>query len=652
MKKKILVFQLLILISLISSAQQNPCSSLKSARALYAQLNKTDGTIQGNMMDKYDVKFHHLNLNVERTSTFISGWVRTVVQTLASIDTFAFELHNALSLDSVMWGTLKLPTTHIGNFCFTRLPVSVPPGQILDVKIYYHGTPPTPGSGALGAGFSSATDNTTGIRVTWSLSEPYSAAEWWPCKQSLKDKIDSIYVFVTTDSSNRVGSNGVLKNVVINGNKKRFEWKHFTPIDNYLVSLTVSQYYDYSFYAYPVNTPPVLIQNYILNTPSSIANMKPVFDNTKQFIELFSRLFGPYPFAGDKYGHCMAPIGGGMEHQTMTTIGAYSYNVVSHELGHQWFGDAVTCATWSDIWLNEGFATYAAFLALQYLDTTKSNAYMTGSHSNVISQPDGSVWVADTTNVGRIFSSRLTYDKGSSVIHMLRFELNDDTLFFNILKEYIRRYKGATASTMDFKKVVEDLSGKDFTTFFNQWFSGEGYPLFNVFWNQVGTRLRIFNTQGTSWPNSVSLFQTPIEYKIQSTKGDTIIRLMLLKNMEDTVITINDPVVSILVDPNNWLLCRSSSVHEPTMKLVGVPEKMIAMQAPSIKVFPSPAHHSIDIYSERFSKHLNYCIIDALGRTVMNGELVSQITVLDISALEPGFYNVQVEARSVKFIKE
>src|SRR6202008_424072 len=193
-----------------------------------------------------------------------------------------------------------------------------------------------------------------------------------------------------------------------------------------------------------------------------------------------STIYGLYPFHDEKYGHCMAPLGGGMEHQTMTTLGFFDFSIVAHEMGHQWWGDNVTCRTWNDIFLNEGFATYTEQLAIEHFDPTNAAANMLQAHNNVMSQLGGSVYNPDTTNVNRIFSSRLSYDKGCAIIHSLRFVINNDTLFFNGLKNFQAQYHHSTASIDDFKISMENFTGMNFGQFFTQWIYGEGYPTFNV----------------------------------------------------------------------------------------------------------------------------------------------------------------------------
>jgi aminopeptidase N len=184
-------------------------------------------------------------------------------------------------------------------------------GQNFSVKVFYNGTPPTAATNPLGgSGMSNATSPTWGNKVTWSLSEPFSAYEWWPCKQSLTDKADSCAVKITVPSNCKAGSNGVLENVVDLGNgSTRYEWKHRHPIDFYLISVAVSKYVDYTIYANPIGAPaPIPIQNYIYDNPQCLPNFQADIDETVDFMELYWSIFGPYPFADEKYGHCMAPF--------------------------------------------------------------------------------------------------------------------------------------------------------------------------------------------------------------------------------------------------------------------------------------------------------------------------------------------------------
>ncbi|NJO90434.1 MAG: M1 family metallopeptidase [Chloroflexia bacterium] len=221
--------------------------------------------------------------------------------------------------------------------------------------------------------------------------------------------------------------------VNINEKQVQYRWKSKYPIAYYLISFTVADYKDYSYYIkIPGRTDSLLFQNYVYNRPGYLEIYKPEIDKTADFLILFSKLFGLYPFYEEKYGHCVAPIGGGMEHQTMTTLYNYSYTLVSHELAHQWFGDHTTCSTWQDIWINEGFASYCEYIAYENLGTkSEAESWMQNAQTRALREAEGSVFVPFTSanDEYRLFSSNLSYKKGAVILHMLRNEINDDSVF-------------------------------------------------------------------------------------------------------------------------------------------------------------------------------------------------------------------------------
>jgi aminopeptidase N len=315
------------------------------------------------LMNLYDVTFYGLDLGLERNSVYITGSVTTHANVKsAPLSVFAFELHPNYTIASVtINGAQQSNITRNGSNVSVNLTTIVPAKGKVVAVISYSGTAPNGGNAAIGNGFNTARESQWGNDVTWSLSEPYAAYEWWPTKQVLTDKADSVHVAVTTSPENKVGSNGLLTNTVtLPSGKVRYEWKSRYPIDYYLISVAVSDYEEYVQFANPAGaTKPIPVVNYVYK--GSLANYKNQIDFTPPLIEHFSELFTLYPFALEKYGHSMAPIGGGMEHQTMTTQSTFTFTLTAHELAHQWFGDNVTCASWQDIWLNEGFASYAEY---------------------------------------------------------------------------------------------------------------------------------------------------------------------------------------------------------------------------------------------------------------------------------------------------
>lgn len=645
---------ILILLSAITfsaHAQEHFCAAGKQ-KFDQSLLGKTANTSQVQLMEKYDVKFHHLNLNVERDTTFIWGNVRTLASVVATqLDTFGFELHNQHTIDSVVYQNQKLTVSHNNHFAYVKLPIAVPQNSIVDITIYYHGNGHVSAGAAIGSGFTSAVSNRWGSRVTWSLSQPYSAYEWWPCKQSLQDKIDSTYTFITTNSQNKAGSQGLLQQVVsLPGNKTRYEWKSFYPVDYYLISVAVGRYVEYRTYAVKEEGMPgpdsILIQDYIYDNPSAMIEFKPVLDQTASMINAFARMFGPYPFANEKYGHSLAPFSGGMEHQTMTSIGVIDFGIVAHELGHQWFGDHVTCKTWKDIWLNEGFATYCEYLAAEALKPENKDAEMAGNHAQIMQADNGSIWFEDTTDVSRIFSSRLTYAKGGAFVHILRFEINNDSLFFNILQTYQQQFAFATANTTDLKTLIEQKTGRDFSIVFDQWLYGQGYPSFNTTWNKIGDTLYVKTDQTTS--SAVTpLYITPIEYAIRIDGKDSIVRVKHTKTTEYYKFPLTGTVSRVFADPNNWLINKSNSIEDKTLTALNG----IFTHRVLLNVYPNPADQTLTIDDAGFGNIIN--IYDLAGKLV-SSEAFNTSSV-NISALQKGFYFIEVSGNSqvgfAKFVK-
>ncbi|MFZ4412108.1 MAG: M1 family aminopeptidase [Bacteroidales bacterium] len=646
MKKILSILLFLVLHNILFAQFAHPFVSERKMN-VQKQFASNSNLKQSSLMNKYDVKFYKLDIKVERTSTYIEGNATINAKVIAaSLDTFVFELKNYFTIDSIKVNNQLKAFNRNGDEVFVGLtPLSM--GASISVQIFYYGLTPT-GTGFF-TGISCQTSATWGNQVTSTLSEPFAAKEWFPVKQSLTDKADSAYIFVTTSNDNRVGSQGKLTAVVpLPNNKVRYEWKTRYPIDYYLISIAVSDYADYSIYAHPAGLQDsILVQNYVYSNPLCLPNYKTEIDRTPGFIELYSSLFGLYPFYKEKYGHCMAPIGGGMEHQTMTTLSDFNFYLTSHELCHQWWGDNVTCKTWSDIWINEGFASYGEYLAAAGLTSyQEAQQHMVDAHNNVMSMPDGSVYIPPLQAIseGRIFDGRLSYKKGAAIIHNLRFEIGNDALFFNLLKTIQIRFKDSTITGLDVKAVAEELSGQNFTDFFNQWYFGEGFPTLDiVYWQQNDTLS--MNVHQTTSASITPLFKMKMEYKIQRAVGDTIIKLYHSAINETFKIPMNKSVSGVVVDPNNWVLNGVGSVS-------GISEHL----AVNFLIYPNPCNEYLEIYIGSKTENYQIAIYDITGKKIFVEQSYKEEHLkINIQNLEKGIYLVELKnelQKSVqKFIK-
>ncbi len=454
---------------------------LKSNTLTVAQIAQTE---------RYDVHFYSLDLNMTNTSTDLSGTVEIHGTAREDLDSVWFELFQTYTISDLSLNGSAV--NYNRNLSAIKVPVNILANESFVISVTYNGTPPDAATNPLGgSGMTNAFSPSWGNQVTYSLSEPFSAFEWFPCKQSLTDKADSVYVNVTVPSTCKAGSNGLLVQELDLGNgTTKFMWKHLFPIDYYLISVAVAEYIDYTVYANPVGAAnPIPIQNFIYNNPATLTNFQTDIDETVNFLEYFSEIYGLYPFETEKYGHCMAPLSGGMEHQTMTTQGFFEKTITAHELAHQWFGDKVTCGSWADIWVNEGFAAYSEYLMLEHMYPGQEVQDMSTRHNNVMSVAGGSIWVLDSLNANTIFDSRLSYNKGAAFLHTLRYLLNDDTQFFQSLRNYQANHAFDTGLGVDVEQEMETISGLDLAPAFEQWYFGEGYPTYSAKWNVVGSDL-------------------------------------------------------------------------------------------------------------------------------------------------------------------
>lgn len=596
-------------------------------------------------MEKYDVKYITLDLKVEVNNRNIDGNVLTRCVAKEPMDSFICELRNNMIVDSVFINGVKITNfTRSADHVFVPLSPAIPAGAAVNAHFYYRGT-------ASGSGVFAGVVASTGLAYTATLSESYQAREWFPVKQILKDKIDSVDIIVTTADTNFVGSNGVFRGVTQVGSKKRYEWRERHKINYYLIHFGVGNYMTYTNWAKPAAMAPdsIPIRHYIANNTAYFNTNKPNLDKTPAFVEKLSELYGLYPFFDEKYGHVQANIGGGMEHQTLSTMSSFGTGLIAHELGHQWFGDNVTCATWNHIWINEGFASYSEYLLAEKLPalfTTPAATLMQSVHTNVMSQPGGSVFVPDASvyDENRIFSSRLSYDKGSAIIHTLRFEMQDDNKFFQTLRTFQTQYKDTVASADDFKAVAQTVSGKNLTDFFNQWYYGEGYPTFNVDYSKQGDSLVLFVAQTTSAPAVTPLFKGLYEITINTQQGDTTVKINLAVNGQTFKFRSNRIPTGVVVDPNNWVINKVGSITTGTNNPANVSNE--------VKLFPNPTPGIVYLqFPSNWFEQLS--IFDVEGRLIqqlsINRTAVSQ--TID-SHLPKGFYLLRLDGKGKRAVKK
>ncbi len=599
----------------------NEIQKAEAKSALKKMLQKANANT-GN----YDVKYHRLEFTVDPSVAFIAGAVTTYFEAKSNLNQVTFDLANNMTVSQVLQrgNTLSFIQNTNDELVIT-LPTIQNTGVLDSLTISYSGNP-------VSSGFGSFEQNQhAGDPVIWTLSEPYGAKGWWPCKQDLNDKVDAIDVFITTPRFNPSNeeyiavSNGLEQSQVVNGSNKTTHFKHQYPIPAYLIAIAVT---NYSVYSHTVtnNGNPFDIVNYVY--PENLASAQSSTPITVNIMNLFADLFEEYPFSNEKYGHAQFGWGGGMEHTTVSFMGSFGRNLIAHELAHQWFGNKVTCGSWKDIWLNEGFATYLSGLVIENLDGNASfKTWKQSLNNSITSLPNGAVYLSDTdtTSVNRIFNGRLSYNKGAMVLHMLRKKIGDVD-FFQGVKNYLNdaNHAYAYAKTEDFIPIMEAASGESLTEFFNDWLYNQGYPSYSILWNQPSANQVHVQVSQIQSDGSVSYFEAPIPIRIIGTLGETLD--IVLNNTVDQEVfsnSVNFTVASIEFDPEADLISKNNNVF--------ITSNNLDING-SFKIFPNPANNELTLVKPDTLEVSEILIFNALGQLLYQSNWAPVISVKSFSS--------------------
>lgn len=583
----------------------------------------------------YDLIYQRMEWEADPAVRFIAGkitsWFRSAV---SDMNTLNFSLKLNMTVDSVKGRGGHLGFSRKNDQLEISLPEPLALGVTDSVSVWYRGIPASTGFGS----FTTALH--MGVPVMWTLSEPYGAYEWWPCKQSLTDKIDSTDIVVTTPESYRTAANGLLAGEWVKQGKRTMWWKHRYPIATYLVAFAVTNYREYADTLHLDDGRSMPVVNFVY--PESLDASRTKSPATLELITLYNRLFGEYPFVREKYGHAQFGWGGGMEHQTMSFMGNLEFELVAHELAHSWFGNSITLASWHDIWLNEGFATYATGLAYEHLFGGK---YWRSWLSNIMGnrlQTSGSVYVPDTTSVKRVFDSNLSYNKGGALLHMLRWIVGD-AAFFTAIRNYYTdpavRY--GFASHRQWVTHLETASGLDLNAFFQDWYYGEGYPVYSATWEQkTADRLWITLSQQPTH-SSVSFFEMPVPVRVYSAENrdSADFRLDHRTNGQLFDLPLSFKADRLVIDPDYRIYRQVGMITGSSLTSL----------SDRLTVYPVPFSGELRISLPPGDVCRRVMMTDLTGRVVFEDREGSLLLNPDLS---PGHYLLQVITRENSYTRK
>ncbi len=634
MKTNILAL-LLLFLRLTAAGQERSISLINPSIGLAEQWSasailKHTGSFTG---QNYDLKYLRLEWLIDPDTLFIRGVVTShmiIKEPFANL--IEFDLTDSLTVDSVIHGGQHSEFDHKKGILSVHTGVAIPAGTLDSIKIFYHGPP------VQGVGFGSFKKGQhQGVPIIYTLSEPFGASDWWPCKNDLSDKIDSLDIFIVSPSAYRAATNGMHISEKVQGNFRTCHWKHRYSIASYLIGVAVTNYSSFSIYV-PREGDPLQVLNYVFPEDSAFAQAQ--LSQVIPIMQLFENLFTPYPFVKERYGHAQWNQGGGMEHQTMTFLaGDFGFELISHELSHSWFGNKITCASWHDIWLNEGFATYCDAISMEHLSQYWWPRWKSQTISYVTSQPGGSVYVEDTTSVARIFDGRLSYYKGALILHSLRWVMGD-SIFYSALRNYVNdsTIGYGYAHVSDLKRNLEAAYGHDLTWFFKDWYYGEGYPSYTINYSQEPAGVVQMSIKQTQSHSSVDFFEMPVPLKFFGEGKDTTLVFDNSSSGQNFTVNPGFAIDSIQFDPEQWLISAHNTIA------LGIKEPEIK----SFTVFPNPAHDFIAIGNST-AGFIKAEAISPDGR-IQKLEQVGQSglgTTFDITGLTAGMYILRLQVGKV-----
>lgn len=527
-------------------------SELTAMQKFWSDEPSTQTVERYDSLTGFDITKYIQTIKINDVSHFIEGNIKAFVTSESNLTEMKYELMGGtLAVTQVLVNDSVSTFTHTNGII--SIPVSFSSGQQFTTTVYYSGVPGlSPSPYSIGMKF-----NTTGV---YTLSNPDAGRYYWPCYDHPWDKA-LLEQHITVRSDWLVAGQGLRTGITDNGDgTKTHHWSMSTPVATYVIGFAAAAFVEYNQTA---GTIP--IQNFVL--PADLSDAQICFSHVPDMISFFSDYYGPYPF--EKYGMAGISISpySAMEHNTMTLLGTslitstYSgENTIVHELGHQWFGGAVTPASMVDVWLKEGFAVYSEFLFKHhYYGWTTGLSYLWSSIQNYFLSYESSHPTAVMYNppYNNLFSAA-TYEKGASVIHMMRLRMGSPT-FENFIHTWFNTYNGSNVVSAEFEAMAEQVSGKDFTQFFRQWVYNPGIPSAKLIYFTNNSQLKVI---GQTTSSSTTPFDIDIPLRLaNSALLDSVV---VRANAEGcaTVLPFNpatDNLENIQIDPNHWVLNRGFS---------------------------------------------------------------------------------------------
>ena len=501
-----------------------------------------------------DVVFYDLNLKIDPDRKIISGYVEITFNLLGQPKNFEFDLIDSFDVLGVTINKMNLSFYQKNNKIFISNPFFDFEKPLIAI-IKYSGSPPIAKKPPWDGGFSweKSEDGRPWVAVSCQTN---GAHIWYPCKEHPSDKSDyGARVSITVPNPLIVASNGLLKSKNITKDKwTTWVWETKYPIGTYNINFTAGNFKKVEKTAYVLDKPLSLVF-YVL--PESIAGAKSLLNEAEEYLNFYANHFGQYPWIEEKFGLVETPYWG-MEHQTINAYGnkykktqlGYDF-LLFHEMGHEWWGNYLSVQDWSDLWIHEGFDTYAeAMFVEEKYGKEALKGFIKNRYKKNIKNLNAIVPKRNSKTNNKAGND--VYYKGAHILHMLRYLIGYDVLK-ETLKEFLYMPKerpNNQTTTEEFIKLIYQNTGKNIDWFFNQYLYNNNLPTLIVK-REVKNQKQFLELY---WKEKN--FCMPLEISFTSFDGERNRKLTL----NNSPIKIVIPKKSKLyIDPNNWILFNKNN---------------------------------------------------------------------------------------------
>ena len=475
-------------------------------------------TLRGMLLPErrcYDVKYYHLDIRVDPEKKTIEGSNTILFQVDSAFNRMQIDLYKNLNIDKIVLDdATELTFTREFNAVHVLIPRILEKNSSHSVKVYYGGTPTVAKNPPWDGGLTWTRDSTGGPWVVVTC-QGVGASIWWPNKDHQSDEPDSMLISITVPKGLEDVSNGRLRDVTeLADGWKRYDWFVSYPINNYDVTMNIGKFAHFSDKY--INGDTLTLDYYVL--PQDLERAKVTFKQVKTMMDAYYKDFGPYPFIRDGYKLIQSPHNG-MEHQSAvaygnrflegyvgrasSAVGLKFDFIIIHESAHEWWGNSVTAKDIADMWIHESFAAYAEALYVEHMwGYRESLEYINGKKPNVRNVSP----IIGIYNVQHEGSGDM-YDKGQLVLNTLRSVIDNDNLWFSILKGIQETFRYQTVTADDIFGYINTRTGKNYDYFFDQYLKYPKIPELIAMVTKKGDSVTVMYR----WNADVKDFRMPIK---------------------------------------------------------------------------------------------------------------------------------------------